>query len=131
MANLGTMSDVLLSTPLLESIRNAHPTSRITCIVNRGSAQVLDYSPFVNELLIWPNDTRARANGIRMVRKLARRRFDAAVTLSPNPYLHVGFWLGRARIRVGFTPSSQEWTFNPPCRWPDFAEGPASFAVFS
>jgi ADP-heptose:LPS heptosyltransferase len=99
-ANLGTIDDVLLTTPLLESVRKTHPTSRITTIVSRNAAQILDYSPFVNELIIWPNDGPRRRSGMQMIRKLWRRRFTAAVVLTPNPYLNAGLLIGRTPKRI-------------------------------
>jgi len=99
-ANLGSIDDVLLTSPLLDSIRKAHPTSRITYIVARGAAQVLDYSPFINELIIWPAERSNRRSGMQMLRKMGRRRFDASVVFTPNTYLNAIFWLGRTPKRI-------------------------------
>jgi lipopolysaccharide heptosyltransferase II len=99
-ANLGRVSDVLLSTPLLESLRLAHPTSRITYIVSRGSAEVLDYSPFVNELIIWPDDRSAWGNGFKMLRRVVRKRFDGAFPLVSNVYLNTAFRLSRTPVHI-------------------------------
>jgi len=99
-ANLGSVSDVLLSTPLLESLRQTNPSCRITYIVARSSAEALDYSPFVNELIIWPDDSRSPGNGLRLVRQLARKHFDGAFALISNTYVNAAFRLSRSRIHT-------------------------------
>ncbi len=109
-ANLGSALDVLLSTPLLEAIRKTHPSSRITTIVTRYAAQILDYSPFVNELIIWPDDRQRHRSGFRTLRKIARRRFNGAVGFHSSGYLNLGFWLARTPIRIGMMPVAQAWT---------------------
>ena len=109
-ANLGSALDVLLSTPLLEAIRKTHPSSRITTIVTRYAAQILDYSPFVNELIIWPDDRQRHRSGLRTLRKIARRRFNGAVGFHSSGYLNLGFWLARTPIRIGMMPVAQAWT---------------------
>ncbi len=109
-ANLGTALDVLLTTPLLEAIRKTHPSSRITTIVTRYAAQILDYSPFVNELIIWPDIRHKHRSGFQLLRKIARRRFNAAVGFQSSGYLNLGFWLARSPVRIGMVPSAQAWT---------------------
>jgi len=109
-ANLGSGLDVLLTTPLLEAIRKTHPSSRITTIVTRYAAQILDYSPFVNELIIWPDDRQRHRSGFRTLRKIARRRFNGAVGFHSSGYLNLGFWLARTPIRIGTIPVAQAWT---------------------
>ena len=109
-ANLGPALDVLLTTPLLEAIRKTHPSSRITTIVTRYAAQILDYSPFVNELIIWPDDRQKHRSGFQTLRKIARRRFNGAVGFQSSGYLNLGFWLARTPIRIGMVPAGQAWT---------------------
>src|SRR5262245_33409693 len=109
-ANLGSALDVLLTTPLLEAIRKTHPSSRITTIVTRYAAQILDYSPFVNELIIWPDDRQKHRSGFRTLRKIARRRFNGAVGFQSSGYLNLGFWLARTPVRIGMVPVAQAWT---------------------
>src|SRR5262245_11690231 len=109
-ANLGSALDVLLTTPLLEAIRKTHPSSRITTIVTRYAAQILDYSPFVNELIIWPDDRQKHRSGFRTLRKIARRRFNGAVGFQSSGYLNFGFWLARTPVRIGVVPTHQAWT---------------------
>jgi ADP-heptose:LPS heptosyltransferase len=109
-ANLGSALDVLLTTPLLEAIRKTHPSSRITTIVTRYAAQILDYSPFVNELMIWPDTRQKHRSGFSILPKIARRRFNAAVGFSSSGYLNLGFFLARTPVRIGMLPAAQAWT---------------------
>lgn len=106
-ARLGAKGDVLLTTPLLESIRKTHPNSRITYIVGKDAVEVLDYSPWINELIPWP-DGGWRAD-LRMIRKIERMRFDMAFCLSPSPAIQFAFLAARSPIRVGFAPAPLAW----------------------
>ena len=108
-ARLGAIGDVLLTTPLLEAIRSAHPECRITYIVGEGAAQALDYSPFINELIIWPDRKADTRSDLQMIRKIAGKRFDIAINLTQSAKLNLAFWLGRVRIRLGFAPVPLQW----------------------
>jgi ADP-heptose:LPS heptosyltransferase len=93
----------------LEAIRKAYPDSRVPYIVGKSAAEVLDDSPLINELILWPDAGRDRRADLKMIRKIARMRFDIAFSLSQSPKVNFALRATRAPIRVGFTPVAQSW----------------------
>ena len=47
------IGDVILMTPLVESLREIVPTAHIDVLINHSNASVLAGHPHINELLLW------------------------------------------------------------------------------
>jgi len=90
------IGDVLLSTLVLEALRLKYPEAHIAMLVSKGSKEVVDGNPFLNEVLV---DEGEKAS--KLAKRLKAKRFDTAVVLHPTPRL--AWVLSRAKIpiRVG------------------------------
>ena len=90
------IGDVLLSTPVLEALRLKYPEAHIAMLVSKGSKEVVEGNPFLNETLV---DEGEKAS--KLAKRLKAKRFDTAVVLHPTPRL--AWALSRAGIplRVG------------------------------
>ncbi|MBI4498928.1 MAG: glycosyltransferase family 9 protein [Chloroflexi bacterium] len=88
---LADIGDVLTATPALRALRRAHPAAHITALVTPLGAAVLDGSPLVDGLMIFPKarfdrvaeavTPRALALGLGLARRLRAGRFDAVAVL--------------------------------------------------
>lgn len=75
------MGDVVLTTPALKALREAHPQARISILVSAYTKAIVEGNPCVDEVLV---DDRKRTHrgwiGFwRLVFDIRRRKFDAAV----------------------------------------------------
>jgi heptosyltransferase II len=111
----GAIGDVVLSTPLVESLRSAYPEASITYVVGSTAKPVLEGLKIIDEIIVWPDGANAsRFRDIQTALKIALRRFDLTVCLTRAPKLALAFYASGARTRAGFTPLRADWTLNIP-----------------
>jgi heptosyltransferase-3 len=93
------IGDVLLTTPLLRSLRSAYPDARMDTLVYRWTAGVLDGNPDVNNVITVSQDPRLPEYAA-LVKKIFRR-YDLAVSTLPSdrPILYA-FWAARKRVSL-------------------------------
>ena len=91
------IGDVLLTTPLLRSLRLAYPTARIDAIVYNWTAGILDGNPDLNHV-ITVNQDPPFSEYAALVKRIFRR-YDLAVSTltSDRPILHA-FWAAGKRV---------------------------------
>ncbi|HEU4686221.1 MAG TPA: putative lipopolysaccharide heptosyltransferase III [Nitrospira sp.] len=94
------LGDVLLATPVVQTVRAAYPSARITMIVNAGTEPVLAANPNVDEVLALERGTLAAQ--WRFLARLRRRRFDLAIDLTDGDRSAFLSWMSAARVRIGF-----------------------------
>lgn len=92
------MGDVILSTPLLQSIRIKYPTARIYYLTEAPFAPILLNHPDVDEVLVLQKEFNKQ---IQLMYKLIITRFDVSIDLFGNPRSALLTWLSGARIRIG------------------------------
>lgn len=92
---LRRIGDVLLTAPLLRSLRKAYPRARIEALVFAGTDAALAGNPDIDAIVVLP----ARG-GLRQILRLWRR-YDLAVCTqsSDRPHL-ISLWAARRRISV-------------------------------
>lgn len=98
---LRRLGDVLLTTPLIRSLRRAWPESRIDVLVYAAAAPVLEGNPDIDRILVEPTDASAWSWGRWAWRLL--RRHDLAISTLYNDRPHL-YALLAARRRVNVVP---------------------------
>jgi len=91
--------DVLLSTPVAANLRNTFPNAMITFLTERGGAEILRGSPWVDEVLLLEPGFFSRA---RLIGRLRKERFDLVFDLFANPGTALFTLLTGARLRIGY-----------------------------
>lgn len=85
---LDSLGDLLMTTPALAAIRHSLPQARLTLLASPGGVQAARHVPGIDELISfqapWMKSPVIEAAeqchvGLRMIRRLAARRFDAAI----------------------------------------------------
>nr|MBO2513344.1 glycosyl transferase [Gammaproteobacteria bacterium] len=92
---LDALGDVLMTTPALRAARCSHPERRLTLLTSPAGAEAARLVPDVDDVIVydapWVKATGRRTSAQpdrHMIRRLAARRFDAAVIFtvhSQNP----------------------------------------------
>lgn len=95
------LGDVLLTTPLLHSLRQAYPDARLDVLVFANTASMLEGNPDINQIITAPNRPKF-ADNCRLFRQLFRR-YDLAVATQAGdrPFLYS---LVAAPFRVAVVP---------------------------
>jgi len=105
------IGDVLLSTPVLEALKNAFPNATTSVMVKSRAAAVLLGNPHVDETLVYdgvPNYHSARWV-LGLARELRRRRFSLAVDLTGDLRSSWMLLAGDPAFRVGFNHARMEF----------------------
>jgi lipopolysaccharide heptosyltransferase II len=80
---LSSIGDIILTTPLLRSLREAYPKALITFLIKKQYADLLAGSPFINELITF--DKEEGFWGLKKLkRELKDRHFDLYIDIHKN-----------------------------------------------
>lgn len=101
---LDRIGDVVLSTPVLQSLREAYPHAFIAMMVRPVCRELLEGNPYLNEVMLYDKDGRQRGviSTMRFAGSLRRYRFDTALVLHPNNRSHWIPWLAGIPVRIGY-----------------------------
>jgi heptosyltransferase III len=93
------IGDVLLTTPLLRSLRFAYPAARIDALVYHWTAGILDRNPDVNHVITVNQDPRFTEYAA-LVMKIFRHYDLAVSTLTSDRPILYAFWAACRRISL-------------------------------
>lgn len=93
------LGDLILSTPVYESIKQSFPWIKVSVLANRTSSDILSDNPFVDQVLLFD-----KKNPLRVLRGLSSGEFDLAIALNRMFSATVATFalLSRAGLRVGY-----------------------------
>lgn len=122
---LSAVGDVVLATPSLRALRNRFPKAHITAAVGHPAHELLQRSPYVDDLAVFDRDRDGSLRGmLAFGRRLARAQVDLVVDLQNNRISH---WLGLlsgAPLRFGYAGRRWSGLLNHRVRLPDTPLGP-------
>lgn len=93
------LGDVILSTPVYESIKKSFPQTTLTVLANRASAGILADNPFIDRIIEFD-----KKNPFLVLGKLSAGKFDLAVVLNRMFSSTAAMFalLSKAPLRVGY-----------------------------
>ena len=107
------MGDLLMSLPVLRSIRSELRETHITFLIQEGLKPLLEGHPDFDQLLTLP--PWAEQGGLtilRLARWLHRFHFDAVLVLNPTRLFHLTSFLAGIPVRIGYR---RKWGFLLSC----------------
>jgi ADP-heptose:LPS heptosyltransferase len=99
---LSSIGDCVLSSPVLEALRERYPDAHITWAVQSKSAPVVQGLPGLDEVLLWNNRSHEHSL-LAALRKTWRERFDIALDLHGLDKAALFALASRARRRISGT----------------------------
>ncbi|MBI3324785.1 MAG: lipopolysaccharide heptosyltransferase II [Candidatus Omnitrophica bacterium] len=101
---LDRIGDVVLSTPVLQVLREAYPTAYLAMMVRPVCRELVEDNLSLNHVLLYDKDARHRGilSSIRFALGLRRWRFDTALVLHPSHRSHWIPWLAGIPVRIGY-----------------------------
>ena len=101
---LDRLGDVILSTPVLEALRQRFPHAHIAMMVRPPCRDVVEGHPMLNEVILYDKAGAQRSllATIRFARRLRHYRFDTALVLHPSARSHWIPWLAGIPVRIGY-----------------------------
>ncbi len=76
---LSSLGDILLTTPLVRSLKQKHPHLKIDFLLRQQYKQVYEFNPYIDSLLFYENDNERKISG-----KLRNRKYDLIIDLQNN-----------------------------------------------
>ena len=102
------IGDVLLTVPLVRSLKSAWPSARIDMLVFKGTEAVLAGNPDLDEVIVVPASQPA-IEALGIARSLWRR-YDLAISTSPSDRPTLYAWIaGKKRIGVMASGAKHAW----------------------
>jgi len=101
---LDRIGDVVLSTPVLQALRQQFPHAFIAMMVRPACQDIVEGNPYLNEVMLYEKEGQQRSvlHTITFARRLRRHAFDTAIVLHPNNRSHWIPWLARIPVRIGY-----------------------------
>ncbi len=93
------LGDLILTTPLVESIKRLYPDSFLSLISKPFGKDVFKNNPFLDELIIY--DKKNMSNW-QLIKKLRKQRFDIAISPHRSHRASYSLFLARIPKRIGF-----------------------------
>ena len=95
------IGDIVLTTPVIRSVRAACPDAYIAYMGDRDAVTLLEGNPSLDEIIPYNYARPGVLEQVRVGMLLKRKRFDLAVDLFGNPRSALLTRLSGARVRVG------------------------------
>ena len=101
---LDRIGDVVLSTPVLQALRQRFPHAFIAMMVRPPCQELVEGHPSLNEVIVYDKTGTHRSlwATVRFAWRLRRYDFDTAIVLHPSHRSHWIPWLARIPVRVGY-----------------------------
>jgi len=109
---LRAMGDVLLTTPIIRAVKQAHPAVHIDILVEALPASALRHNPYLRHIIISPARGSHLLKYLNIVQQLRKERYDYALDFLSTPG---SGWLTRlsgAKFRLGWDIPYRRWAFN-------------------
>ena len=101
LTRLKFIGDIVLTTPIIHSVRNAFPSSFIAYLGDRHAVSLLEQNPSLNEIIPYDFSRPAVLEQLRVMRILKRGNFDLAIDMLNNPRSALLTFATGAAVRVG------------------------------
>lgn len=95
------IGDVVLTTPIIRSVRATYPDAYIAYLGDEEAVSLLEHNPFLNDVIPFDFSKLAVLEQSRVTLLLRKRKFDAVVDFFSNPRSSLLSYLSGARIRIG------------------------------
>ena len=101
------LGDVVLTTPLLQSLRDRFPRAHLTALVIPGTREILAGHPLLDDVLVYDKKSRDRGwrGLISTARSLREKRFDACLLPHRSFRSALLAFMAGIPVRIGFVQS--------------------------
>jgi ADP-heptose:LPS heptosyltransferase len=106
------IGDLVCSTPVFREVKKKYPNARLTALVSSVTKELLEYNPYVDEILTFNTaDYKGLAGKVKLSQLVCRGRYDVLICLNPNiPFALAGLW-GLVPQRISIMPNFSGFTF--------------------
>jgi ADP-heptose:LPS heptosyltransferase len=103
----GRIGDVLLTTPVIRSLRKKFPDARIDFLVTKASFQILENNNYIDNVLIFD-----KTKTLYWTKKIRREKYDLILDYFGNSRSISIILFSGAKIKVGYKGHGREFVYN-------------------
>ncbi|MFH1994628.1 MAG: lipopolysaccharide heptosyltransferase II, partial [Nitrospinota bacterium] len=96
------IGDIMMSTPAIHALRESFPNSRISVLIKKGLAPLLEGNGDIDEIISFSPEGLSPLSRISFYRDLKERDFDLALLFTNSFESALAAWLAGAKIRLGY-----------------------------
>lgn len=122
------LGDVIITTPVLEALKDCYPESEIYYLSERKYALILRENPFIEGIIELEKGFSGMARALREIRGL---NFTAAIDLFGNPRSANLLYLSGIGIRVGGSRKSRRMLYTHNVKTPDYVRSCVEHHLYS
>ena len=101
LTRLKFIGDIVLTTPLIHTLRDAFPNAYIAYLGEKNGVSLLEHNPYLDEIFSIDLGKNAALQQLKLFYQLNRKRFDLVVDLFCNPRSALLSYATQAPVRVG------------------------------
>ena len=96
------IGDVILATSLIEKLHEDYPEARIDMLVRKGNEKLLEYHPFIHEIIIWDKKAGKYRSLIKTIKKIRKNKYDHLINCQRFASSGIISLFAKAKIKSGF-----------------------------
>ncbi|MFH1825451.1 MAG: glycosyltransferase family 9 protein [Candidatus Firestonebacteria bacterium] len=104
------VGDLVLTTPLIRSLKTNFPESHLSYMAEPHYLQILKENPYIDELI--PCEKKTFMSFMKTLLRVRSKKFDLAIDLFGNPRSALISYISGANIRVGFDFRFRKYAYN-------------------
>ncbi len=105
------IGDVVLATPLIESLKIKYPDCTIDFLVQKGNESLLAHHPLIRQTLIFDKKQKKYRNLIRLIKTIRSHSYDYVINVQRFFTTGLITALSNARVKIGFDKNPLSFTF--------------------
>lgn len=104
--------DVILATPVLDTLLKAYPTATVDVLVRKGNESLLRNFPGLRRIIIWDKSKRKFTNLLHLLPEIRNEKYDHVINL--QRFASSGFLtaLSGAKMKTGFDKNPLSFLFD-------------------
>lgn len=106
------IGDVILSTVLLEELKDQYPNVKFDFVLRKGNEGVLEGHPLVEKLMVWEKGTRKIRNLFRVISEIRKIKYDAVCNVQRFGSSGLMTLLARSQYKIGYKKNPFSMFFN-------------------
>ncbi len=111
LTRLRFIGDVVLTTPIIRSVRNAYPSSHIAYLGDHRAVTLLEHNPCLDRIIPYDFSRPALLEQARVARELRRAGYDLVIDMFNNPRSALLCRCTGAKTRVGLERRGRRWAY--------------------
>jgi ADP-heptose:LPS heptosyltransferase len=110
---LRLIGDVVFTTPAIRAMRRAHPSARLSYVVEPAAVPVVARNPHLDEVIVAERRRGARrvADDLALAAALRRQRFDVVIDFHGGPRAAALALATGAPLRIGYRVAGRSWVY--------------------